>query len=173
MFPTYQKIFKILSKIKSIVSNRYLYHKSFESKIQVDYINKRPLGHIAHLRYSSNQWKHLQKVIIMVIPLREDILLFLELNGPYVQNLNFLHPRMLCAMFGWNWLSGSWGKKIVDVFSIFRYYLPLKIIKGGFFVWTNFNSLHKSMVVPSLVEIGLVVLEKNIHSFRQCIFDFS
>ena len=23
-------------------------------------------------------------------------------------NLNPLHPRMLCAKFGWNWLDGSW-----------------------------------------------------------------
>ena len=27
-------------------------------------------------------------------------------------NLNSLHPRMLCAKFGWNWLSGSGEEKI-------------------------------------------------------------
>ena len=28
--------------------------------------------------------------------------------GPFIwTNLNPLHPRMLCAKFGWNWLSGS------------------------------------------------------------------
>ena len=29
--------------------------------------------------------------------------------GPFFwTNLNPLHPRMLCAKFGWNWPSGSW-----------------------------------------------------------------
>ena len=29
--------------------------------------------------------------------------------GPFIwRNLNLLHPRMLCAKFGWNWPSGSW-----------------------------------------------------------------
>ena len=29
--------------------------------------------------------------------------------GPFIwKNLNPLHPRMLCAKFGWNWSSGSW-----------------------------------------------------------------
>ena len=29
--------------------------------------------------------------------------------GPFIwTNLNSLDPRMLCAKFGWNWLSGSW-----------------------------------------------------------------
>ena len=31
---------------------------------------------------------------------------------PFVwRNLNPLHPRMLCAMFGWNWLSGFWRRR--------------------------------------------------------------
>ena len=42
-------------------------------------------------------------------------------------NLNPLHPRMLCAKFGWNWLSGS-GEEDFK-FSLFRNYLPLE--KGG------------------------------------------
>ena len=30
-------------------------------------------------------------------------------EGPFIwTNLNPLHPRMLCAKFGWNWPSGSW-----------------------------------------------------------------
>ena len=31
--------------------------------------------------------------------------------GPFIlTNLNPLHPIMLCAKFGWNWLSGSGGE---------------------------------------------------------------
>ena len=45
-------------------------------------------------------------------------------------NLNPLHPRMLCAKFGWNWLSGSgeedFFKKFFKVFSLVRNYLPLE-----------------------------------------------
>ena len=33
----------------------------------------------------------------------------LKMAGPFIwTNLNPLHPRMLCAKFGWNWHSGSW-----------------------------------------------------------------
>ena len=32
--------------------------------------------------------------------------------GPIMwTNLNPLHPRMLCAMFGWNWLRGFWIRR--------------------------------------------------------------
>ena len=46
--------------------------------------------------------------------------------------MNLLHPKILCAKFGWNWLNGS-GEEIffnfVNVFSLFCNCLPLK--KGG------------------------------------------
>mgnify|MGYP003688421365 CR=1 FL=1 len=48
------------------------------------------------------------------------------LNG---KTLNPLHPKMLCAKFGWNWASGSGEEdflKFVNIFSLFRYYLYLK-----------------------------------------------
>ena len=50
--------------------------------------------------------------------------------GPVIwTNLNRLHPRMLCAKFGWNWPSG-FGEEdffnFVNVFSIFRNYFPLE-----------------------------------------------
>ena len=40
---------------------------------------------------------------------------------------NSLHSRMLCAKFGWNWLSGSGEEdffNFVNVFSLFRNNLP-------------------------------------------------
>ena len=39
--------------------------------------------------------------ILLLSPLRNRAWLFIWTN------LNPLHPRMLCTMFGWNWLSGS------------------------------------------------------------------
>ena len=39
-------------------------------------------------------------------------------------NLNPFHPRMLCAKFGWNW-PYEFFLNFVNVFSLFRNYLPL------------------------------------------------
>ena len=39
--------------------------------------------------------------------------------GPFIwRNLNPLHPRMLCAKFGWNWPSGSWEE--VEKWKVYR-----------------------------------------------------
>ena len=50
--------------------------------------------------------------------------------GPFIwTNLNPLHPRMLCAKFGWNWPSGSWEEDFLISSMFFRYfcnYLPLE-----------------------------------------------
>ena len=63
--------------------------------------------------------------------------------GPFIWiKLNPLHPRMLCAKFGWNWPSGSGEED--NVFQLFRNYLPLE--KGGLFIWTNLNPLHTRML---------------------------
>ena len=49
-------------------------------------------------------------------------------------------------------------EKKVNVFSLFRYILPLK--KGvAFHLKKNFNPLHQKMLLLSLVEIGPAVLE--------------
>ena len=56
--------------------------------------------------------------------------------------MNPLHPRMLCAMFGWNWPIGSREKRFLNIFNIillFRYYLPLE--KGVAFHLKKFESL--------------------------------
>ena len=49
--------------------------------------------------------------------------------GPFIwTNLNSLHPRILCTTLGWNWPMVL-EKKIfyfVNVFSLFRNYLPLE-----------------------------------------------
>ena len=45
------------------------------------------------------------------------------------KNLNNLQKRMVCAKFGWNWPSGSGEEDFlifVNVFSLFRNYLPLE-----------------------------------------------
>ena len=56
----------------------------------------------------------------------------------------------------------------VNVFSLFRNYLPLE--KGRALHLNNLESLIQGYFVPSLVEIGPVVLEKKI--FKSCQFIF-
>ena len=71
-------------------------------------------------------------------------------------NLNSLHLRILCALFGWNWHCGS-GKEDFKISS--SYFLHFVIIshwkRAWLFIWTNLNSLW----------IGLVVLERKILYF--------
>ena len=67
-------------------------------------------------------------------------------TGPFVwTNLNPLHPRMLCAKFGWNWPSGSVGNFLyfVDVFHYFIIIPPWKRI--GPFIWKILTPLNPRM----------------------------
>ena len=69
--------------------------------------NKRPMGHIAHLR---KQFKSINTYdyIKMLIKRRKKTINFMRIYWFFIwTNLNPLHPRMLCAKFGWNWPSGS------------------------------------------------------------------
>ena len=66
---------------------------------------------------------------------------------PFVwTNLNPLHPRMLCAKFGWTWPSCS-GED--DFSNLLMYFRNFEIISpwiwGGSFIWTNLNPLHPRM----------------------------
>ena len=68
--------------------------------------------------------------------------------GPFIwTNLNPLHPRMLCAKFGWNWPSGS-GEEDFQFFvnecSLFHYNLPLE--KGVPLHLNKLDSLHPQLV---------------------------
>ena len=148
--------------------------------------------------------------------------------GPIIwTNLNSYHSWMISAELDWNWPSGSgeedflnssiyfhcfliifpWKRarpfiwktwipftqarfvpslieigllilkifffQFVYVFTQFHNYLPLE--KGRSFIWINLNPFHSWMrcFVPSLVEIGLTVLEKKIFKFCQCILAIS
>ena len=82
---------------------------------------------------------------------------------------------MICAKFGWNWPSGE------EDFFKFRQYISAiskwsTLGEGqGPFIWTNLIPLATThwYFLSSLVEIGLVVLEKKIFKFRQSIFAIS
>ena len=68
-----------------------------------------------------------------------------ERVGPFIwTNLNPLHQRMLCAKFGWNWLSGSREEDFLISSMYFRYFLIISPWKraGPPYILTNLNSLH-------------------------------
>ena len=84
-------------------------------------------------------------------------------------NLNPFHPKMLCGRFGWNWLSGSLN--LVNVFSLFRNYLPLEKRRALHLnTWIPFT---QGCFDPSLGEIRPVVLKKKILKIRQKNFAIS
>ena len=66
-------------------------------------INKRPMFHIAHLRRFLN-FVNVFLLFCNYLPLEKGMALHLN-------ELEFLHSRMFCAKFGWNWPSGS-GEEI-------------------------------------------------------------
>ena len=84
-----------------------------------------------------------------------------------------LHPRMVCAKFGWNLTSGSgeeiFLKKILlnfdNVFWLFRNYLPLEMGVALHLKKVEF-SITQWCFVPSLVEIGPVNLEKKMKMWK-------
>ena len=76
-------------------------------------------------------------------------------------NLNPLHPRMLCAKFGWNWPSGSGEEDFLISSMYFRFFVIISPWKRAWpIIRTNWNSFAQECFVPSFVEIGSVVLAK-------------
>ena len=62
-------------------------------------------------------------------------------------NWNPLHPRMLCAKFGWNWASGSVEEDFLILSMYFLYFVIISPWKrAGPFIWTNWNPLHPRML---------------------------
>ena len=69
--------------------------------------------------------------------------------------LNLIHPRMLCAKFGWNWPSGSGEEDFLISSMYFHYFViisPWKRVGPSFEQsWILFT---QGYFVPSLVEIA-------------------
>ena len=83
-----------------------------------EYINKRPMGHIAHLRKTVQINKHIWIYHNVDKVKKKTIMNLMRVYWFFIwTNLNPLHPRILCAKFGWNWLSGSGEKDCIFVIS--------------------------------------------------------
>ena len=73
------------------------------------------------------------------LPLEEGRALHLNKTNP-------LHPRMLCAKLGWNWLSGSWEDFLITSIYFLYFVIISPLEKAGPFIWTNLNPPHPSML---------------------------
>ena len=105
--------------------------------------------------------------------LREEKTNYLLYENLMVLHLNKLEsplPKDALFQFGLNWPSGS--GEFVNVFSLFRNYLPLKRMWGPSFEQT-WVLITQGYIVPSVVEVGPVFLEKKIFKFHQYIFAIS
>ena len=133
--------------------------------------NKRPMGHIAHLR---KQFKSIIKTLIK--RRKKNIINFMSLFFLLLKKLEFPSSKdALC----WDWLKLAqwfWRRgffNFVNVFSLFCNYLSLE--KGG--------ALHlNKLTFPSSIRMlcakfcwnwPTVVSEKKIIKFRQCFFTIS
>ena len=88
-------------------------------------------------------------------------------------NLNLLHPCQGCFVPSLVKIGPVvlFKKKIFlisykNVFWLFVIISPWK--RAGSFIWTNLNPLHPRMLWPSLVDIGLVILEKTMKMWQVC-----
>ena len=112
------------------------------------------------MRNMCNQYTTLSKAIFKqagwlsycYFPLKRDVAFIWTNLNP--QGLN--NPRMLCAKFGSNWSSGS-EENFWMSFMYFRYHLLLEKDTKDSQIW---NSFTRGCFMPSLVEIGPVVLEQ-------------
>ena len=96
--------------------------------------------------------------------------------GPFIwTKLNPLHPRMLCAKFSWNWLSGPGEKDFIILSMYFHYFVIISPWKrAGPFIWTNLNSLHPRMLCAKFGwNWASGSGEEDFLKFRQCIFAIS
>ena len=103
---------------------------------------------------------------------------YLSLKKGTTLNMNKVEsplPRMNYAKFCWNWSTGSGEKNYTGLINGFFTISLLSLfekVHGPLFeqTWIPFT---QGYFVPSLVEIGSVVLEKKIFKFCQCIFTIS
>ena len=84
----------------------------------------------------------------------------------HLNNLNPLHPRMLCAKFGLSWTSGSWGEDFLK-FSVYFYYFTIisPLGRAWPFIRTNFNPLHQVILCAKFGPVDFLKLSIYFYFF--------
>ena len=112
------------------------------------YKNKRPMGHIAHLRKQFKLINTHDYIITLIKRRKKNITKLMRIYWFFIwRNLNPLHPRMLLAKFGWNWPGGSGEEDFLISSMYFRYFVIISPWKRARpFIWTNLNLFHLRML---------------------------
>ena len=113
--------------------------QSYDCTIRLNRRNKRPMGHIPHLR---KQFKSINTWLYHNVDKekKKNIINFMRIFCFFIwRNLNPLHPRMLCAkMAQWFWREGFF-------LNFFNFVIISPGKRAGPFIWTNLNPLHPRM----------------------------
>ena len=101
--------------------------ENYKKCLSIIFHNKKPMGHIAHLRKQFKSINTYDYIITLIKRRKKHIINFMRIYWFIIwRNLNPLHQRMICATFGWNLLSGS-GEEDFLILSMYIYnYLPLE-----------------------------------------------
>ena len=120
---------------------------SFENKLE----SSSPKDNLCQVWLKMAQWffrRRFLKVLHVFLLFTNSIISPMRRVWPFIwTNLNPLHPRMLCAKFGWSWTSGSGWRIIFKVFNIFLQFTIIFPLRRAWpFIWTNLNPLHPRML---------------------------
>ena len=119
---------------------------------------KRPMGHITHLRKQFKSINTYDYIIMLIWRRKKTIINFMRIYWSFIwTNLNPLHPRMLCAKFGWNWPSGSEEEDFLIssmYFLLFCNYLTLE--KGRAL---HLNKLESPSAKDALCQVWLKLVQ--------------
>ena len=89
------------------------------------------------------------------------------------RNLDPLHPRILCAKFGWNWSSGSGEEDFLISSMYFHNFVIISPWKrAGPFNWTNLNPLHPRMLCAVWLKLAQWFWRRRFLHFRKYILLF-
>ena len=99
---------------------------------------------------------------------KKPIIIFMRIKWFFIwKNLNPFHSWMFCAKFSWNWPSGSGEEDFWISSMYFRHFLIISPWKmPGSHMWTTLNPLYPRMLCAILVEIGPVVVKKNMKMWK-------
>ena len=132
---------------KKVYLHKELMCNSPHCKYGQHILNKRPMGHIAHLRKQLKSINTSDYIIMLIKRRKNNIINFMRIYCFFIwRNLNPPHPRMLCAKIGWNWLSSSGEEDFLISSLLFYYFVIISPWKRvGPFICTILNPLHHRM----------------------------
>ena len=134
---------------KTVIKKKEAFSESFlivliwnllREKVQIK--NKRPMGHIAHLRKQFKSINTIDYIITLIKRRKKTLLSLWELNGSSLNKIESHSPKHALCQVWLKFVQWFWRRRFfnfVNVFSLFRYYVPLE--KGG----ANLNPLHRKM----------------------------